>query len=71
MKPVTPMISTNIFFSKDGDQSTQYSESTNLMSQTSLTLLIQLRNREEVTSKNLKRVLQPILKPNIKKKFDL
>ena len=32
MKPVTPMISTNIFFSKDGDQSTQYSESTNLMS---------------------------------------
>ena len=40
MKLVTPMISTNIFFEKDGDQSIQYSGSTNLTSHASLTLLI-------------------------------
>ena len=37
IKLVTPMISTNIFFRKDGDQSIQYSGSTNLTSQASLT----------------------------------
>ena len=52
MKLVTPMISTNIYFEKDGDQSIQYSGSTNLTSHASLTLLLQLRNREEVTGKN-------------------
>ena len=36
MKLVTPMISTNIFFRKDGDQSIQYSRSTNLTSHASL-----------------------------------
>ena len=35
MKLVTPMISTNIFFRKDGDQSIQYSGSTNLASHAS------------------------------------
>ena len=52
MKLVTPKISTNIFFRKDGDQSIQYSGSTILTSHASLTLLIQLCNREEVTGKN-------------------
>ena len=40
MKLVTPMISTNMFFRKHGDQSIQYSGSTNLTSHASLTLLI-------------------------------
>ena len=40
MKLVTPMISTNIFFEKDGDQGIQYSRSNNLTSHASLTLLI-------------------------------
>ena len=35
MKLVTPMISTNIFFRKDGAQSIQYSGSTNLASHAS------------------------------------
>ena len=52
MKLVTAIISTNIFFRKDGDQSIQYSGSTNLTSHASLTLLLQLRNRKEVTGKN-------------------
>ena len=52
MKLVTPTISTNIFFRKDGDQSIQYPGSTNLTFHASLTLLLQLRNREEVTGKN-------------------
>ena len=45
------MITTNIFFRKDSDQSIQYS-GTNLTSHASLTLLIYLRNRKEVTDKN-------------------
>ena len=48
MKLVTPMISTKIFFRKDDDQSEQYLGTTNLVSHASLTLLLQLRNREEV-----------------------
>ena len=48
MKLVTPMISTSIFFRKDDDQSDQYLGSTNLTSHVSLTLSLQLRNREEV-----------------------
>ena len=52
MKLVTPMISTNIFSRKDGPQIIQYSGSTNLTSHASITLLLQLRNREEVTGKN-------------------
>ena len=52
MKLVTPMISTNIFSRKDGHQIIQYSGSTNLTSHASITLLLQLRNREEVTGKN-------------------
>ena len=51
MKFVTPMISTKIFFRKGGGQSIQYSGSTNLTFHASLTLLLQLRNREEVTGK--------------------
>ena len=51
MKFVTPMISTKILFRKGGGQSIQYSGSTNLTSHASLTLLLQLRNREEVTAK--------------------
>ena len=39
-KLVTPIISTNIFFEKDGDQSIQYSGSTNLTSYASSTLLV-------------------------------
>ena len=39
MKLVTPMISINIFFRKDCDQSIQYSRSTNLTSHASWTLL--------------------------------
>ena len=39
MKLVTPMISINIFFRKDCDQSIQYSRSTNLTSHASLTQL--------------------------------
>ena len=65
------MIITNIFFRKDDDQSIQYPGSTNLTSHASLTLLIQLRKREEVTSKIKKRVLQKILKASIKKKLGL
>ena len=42
MKLVTPMISTNIFFRKDGDQNIQYS-STNLTSHASLTVLLQMK----------------------------
>ena len=38
MKLVMPMVSTNVFFRKDGDQSIQYSESTNLTSHASFTL---------------------------------
>ena len=54
MKLVTPMISTNIFFRKDGDQSIQYSGSSNLTSHAPLTLLLQLRNREVmVKTKNV------------------
>ena len=52
MKLVTPMNSANIFFWKVGDRSIQYSGSTNLTSHLSLTLLLQLRNREEETGKN-------------------
>ena len=52
MTLVTLMISTSIFFRKDGDQSIQYSRSTNLTSHALLTLLLQLRYREEVTGKN-------------------
>ena len=52
MKLVTAIISTNIFFRKDGDQSIQYSGSTNLTSHASLTLLLQLRNKKEVSGKN-------------------
>ena len=52
IKLVMPMISINNFFRKDGDQSIQYSGSTNLMSHPSLTLLLHLRNGEEVTGKN-------------------
>ena len=52
MKLVPAIISTNIFFRKDGDQGIQYSGSTNLMSHASLTLLLQLRNRKEVAGKN-------------------
>ena len=43
MKLVTPMISTNIFFRKDGDQNIQYSRSANLTSHASLTVLLQMK----------------------------
>ena len=40
------------FLPERGDQSIQYSRSASLTSHPSLTLLLQLHNREEVTGKN-------------------